>query len=168
MGFSLGNPIPSPEYWRQRMWDLGAMDTYHPLLPVDNKVENIPLEVDRQQGWGPNWGGNGDMGGSVSCRRVAKGQLVPDRWPPAQGCPSAISCCPSSHPPQSIRTDQALKVGMNANLKRGESPMDAERVRGRAWRSLQWKRTAGETSFTWCGSCPAPAPLRKRCSPSPS
>ena len=69
------------------MWDLGAMDTYHPLLPLDNKVENIPLEVDRQQGWGPNWGGNGDMGGSVSHRRVTKGQLLLDRWPPAQGCP---------------------------------------------------------------------------------
>ena len=81
--------------------------------------------------------------------------------------PSAISCHPSSHPRQSIRTDQALKVGINASLKK-ESPMDAERVRGRAWNALQWKRTAGETSFTWCGSCPAPVPLRRRCSPSPS
>lgn len=26
----------------------------HPLLPLDNKIENIPLEVERQQGWGPN------------------------------------------------------------------------------------------------------------------
>lgn len=127
------------------MWDLGAMDTYHPLLPLDNEVENIPLEVDRQQGWGPNWGGNGDIGGSVSRRRVSKDQLLRDRWPPAQGCLSATSCRPSSRPPQSIGTDQALKVGMNASLKKGESPMNAERVSSRAWHSLPWKRTAGET-----------------------
>lgn len=36
------------------------MDTHHPLLPLENKIENIPLEVERQQGWRPNWGGNGD------------------------------------------------------------------------------------------------------------
>lgn len=72
------------------MWDSWAMDTHHPLLPLDNKIENIPLEVERQQGWGPNWGGNGD-GGVVSSMRVT------NELAGAGGMASAISsCCLSS------------------------------------------------------------------------
>lgn len=61
------------------------MDTHHPLLPLDNKIENIPLEVERQQGWGPNWEGNGRQGGGVSSRRAVshrRGGL----WPGAAPC----------------------------------------------------------------------------------
>lgn len=113
------------------MWDLGAMGTYHPLLPLDNKIENIPLEVERQQGWGPNWGGNGHKGGGVSSTKVSvKGQLVLDRRPPAQGCASAISsCCPSSclGSPQSIGTEGA---GGGPECKSEESRISQWMLRG--------------------------------------
>lgn len=52
--------LPCTGYWRTCMWGLRARDTHHPFLPLKNKIENIPLEVEWQQGWGANWGGKGD------------------------------------------------------------------------------------------------------------
>lgn len=63
--------------------NLQARDTHHPFLPLNDKIENIPLEVERQQGWGSNWGGKGD-GGGVSNQGSERAAMV--RWPPAQDC----------------------------------------------------------------------------------
>lgn len=63
--------------------NLQARDTHHPFLPLNDKIENIPLEVERQQGWGSNWGGKGD-GGGVRNQGSERAAMV--RWPPAQDC----------------------------------------------------------------------------------
>lgn len=61
VGFPLENPFPLPQGPADKgCADSWTTDTHHPLLPLDSKIENIPLEVERQQGWGPDWGGNGD------------------------------------------------------------------------------------------------------------
>lgn len=71
---------------------LRARDTHHPFLPLNHKIENIPLEVERQQGWGSDWGGKGD-GGGVSKQGSERAAMV--RWPQHR----TASCQPLAAPP---------------------------------------------------------------------
>lgn len=75
-------------------------DTHHPFLSLNDKIENIPLEVERQQGWRSNWGGKED-GGEVSSQGSERAAMV--RWPPAQDCLlSSLAASPLLHQPQAI------------------------------------------------------------------
>lgn len=125
------------------MRDSWTMDTHHPLLPLENKIENIPLEVERQQGWGPNWGGKGDrQGGGVSSMRVTREPAG------AGGRPLAFLLSPVVplaalallHPLELAGTEGEHEC----KSEEGQiSRNHARRVRGGSGLLFQWKRAAG-------------------------
>lgn len=125
------------------MWASWAMDTHHPLLSLDNKIENIPLEVERQQGWGPNWGGNGDREEVRVARWLLKGWLVLEGWPPAS-LPSPPA------PPAALALLNPLQLAgtkgwHECKSEEGKiSQEDGRRGRGGSGILFQWKRAAGE------------------------